>query len=460
MEIDTVRRQYDVVVAGGGVSGCAAAVAAARCGAKVLVVEESGYLGGTLTGCGVGPMMTFHAGEKQVIKGVMQEIVDGLVRRGYSPGHVKDTKQYVSYLTPFDPEGLKIVLDDMLTGAGCSLLFHTFICGVKCQNRKIESLLLANKDGLTAAAGQVFLDATGDGDVAAWSGAKMTKGRPEDGAAQPMSTMMKFCNVNTAALKDFVLDHPEKFPRLKPYLDLFRQPIPVDLEGFDEEFKAARASGELSIPRENLLLFGTGRPGEYIANTTRIIDHDATSARSLSDAELVGRRQCAELARFLRRNVPGFENALLEFTGPSVGIRGSRQLVGCYTLTARDILERRKFPSVIAHSAYPIDIHNPKGAGTDSTFLSAQSGISDSYYSIPYEVMVCPEVKNLLVSGRCVSATFEAQAAIRTTPTAGAIGQAAGVAAALAATGNADTRAVEVARVQQILKKQGAYLDI
>lgn len=456
MKMSTRKGPYDVVVAGGGVSGCAAAIAAARNGAGVLVVEENGYLGGTLTGCGVGPMMTFHAGEKQVIRGIMQEIVEELVRRGDSPGHVKDTKQYISYLTPFGAEGLKRVLDDLLTRAGCELLFHTFVGGVECRDGRIDGLILANKDGIHTVAGKVVVDATGDGDVAAWSGAKMAKGRPGDGAAQPMSMMMKFCNVDTAALKGYVLDHLEKFPRLAPYSGLFRQPIPIDLEGFDSEFREARTAGTLSIPRENLLLFGTNREGEYIVNTTRIIDHDAADARSLSDAELVGRRQCAELEQFLRSRVPGFSNALLEFTGPSVGARGSRQLVGCYTLTAQDILERRTFSSVIAHSAYPIDIHNPKGVGTDSTFISEPG----TYYSIPYEIMVCPEVENLVVAGRCVSATFEAQAAIRTTPTAGAIGQAGGIAAALAAAGGGDTRAVDVKAVQQALKRQGAYLDL
>ena len=183
-------------------------------------------------------------------------------------------------------------------------------------------------------------------------------------------------------------------------------------------------------------------------NTTRIIDHDAVNAASLSDAEVTGRRQCRQLDRFLRRHVPGFQNAVLEFTGPRVGVRGSRQLSGKYTLTAEDILERRSFDSVIAHSAYPIDIHNPKGVGTDSRFLSEKG----TYYSIPYETL------NLLAAGRCISASFEAQAAIRTTPTAGALGHAAGVAAALAAKGDGDVSKVSRNELQKRLKEQGAYL--
>jgi hypothetical protein len=250
------------------VSGCAAALAAARNGASVLVLEQNGYLGGTLTACGVGPMMTFHAGEKQVIRGVMQELVEELVRRGWSVGHVPDTKQYTSTITPFDAEGLKLVLDEKLGEAGCSVLFHTFVGAVAVRDGAVEGLTVCNKDGLSTVSAKVYIDASGDGDVAAWAGAEMTKGRPEDGAAQPMTMKMKYCGVDTGALKGHVLAHPERFGRLEPHFDLFRRDIPIDLEGFDEEFSQAKAEGELSIRRENVLLFGTGRPGEYILNTT------------------------------------------------------------------------------------------------------------------------------------------------------------------------------------------------
>lgn len=447
--------QFDIIIVGGGVSGCCAALAAARQGASVLVAERDGYLGGALTGCGVGPMMTFHAGDKQVIRGIMEELVAELVRRGQSPGHVPDTKQYCSTVTPFDAEGLKLLLDEKLRQAGCKVLFHTFLGAVETTGNEITAITICNKDGLTKLSSKVYIDATGDGDLAAWAGAPMTKGRPEDGAAQPMTMKMKYCNVDTARLKQYVLSHSELFPALTPHLDLFRQDIPFDLEGFDREFKAEKAAGRLSIRRENVLMFGTGRPGEYIINTTRIIDHDATDAWSLSNAEFEGRRQCAELDSFLRTYVPGFEKALLEFTGPTVGVRGSRQLVGQYTLTAQDILERTAFPDTIVHSAYPIDIHNPSGEGTASTFMSKWG----TYYSIPYGVLYCPEIRNLLVTGRCVSASFEAQAAIRTTPTVGSLGQAAGIAAALAAQTGITVADVDRSQLRQLLKEQNAYLD-
>ena len=435
MERTLYTKKFDVLVVGGGVSGCAAALAAARNGADVLVLEQNGYLGGTLTGCGVGPMMTFHAGEKQVILGIMEELVQELVRRGQSPGHVPDTKQYTSTITPFDAEGLKLLLDEKLAEAGCTVLFHTFVGAVQTERGRITGLTVCNKVGLNTLSAKVYIDATGDGDVAAWAGAPMTKGRPEDGAAQPMTMKMKYCGVDTEKLKGYVIANPERFPKLSPHMEIFRQPVPVDLEGFDDEFSGAKAAGELSIRRENVLMFATGRPGEYIINTTRIVDHDATDAASLSEAEQIGRRQC---------------------TGPTVGVRGSRQLVGCHTLTAEDILSCRAFEDRIAHSAYPIDIHNPKGEGTDSTFMTRKG----TYYSIPYSIMICPQLDNLIVTGRCVSATFEAQAAIRTTPTVGAMGQAAGVAAAMAAAAEGNTREVNVQTLQRTLVDQGAYLEL
>lgn len=448
---------YDVIVAGGGVSGAAAAISAARSGAKTLVLEQTGYLGGTLTSCGVGPMMTFFAGEKQVISGIMQEIVDRMTQRGYSLGHIRDTTRYVSYVTPFDAEGLKLVLDEMISESGCEVLFHTFIGGVEKTADHITGLTICNKDGLHTVTADICIDATGDGDIMAWAGEACFKGRRSDGAAQPLTMKMKFCNVETGALKDYIKSHPDDFPRLRNNLDLVNTDEPLTLAGFDSVFRKAKERGEVSVPREDILMFETCRPGEFIINTTRILGCDATDAVSLSRAEREGRRQCSELARFFKSHVPGFADAVLEFTGPSVGIRGSRQLDGSYLLSSQDILEARRFPAVIAHSGYPIDIHSPDGEGTKTHYIGEHGG--RTYYDIPYEIMVPKAMKNLLVTGRCVSASFEAQASVRLTPSAGAMGQAAGIAAAMAAEKKCGVADIDVATLQKALKEQGAYLE-
>lgn len=450
-------KYFDIVIAGGGVSGVAAAIAASRFGANTLLVEQSGYLGGTLTSCGVAPMMTFFSGEKQVIKGIMQEIVDEMIKQGYSCGHVKDTTRYVSYVTPFESEGLKLVLDEMINQSGCTVLFHTFVGDVTVKDNKIENLTICNKDGLHTINGKIYIDATGDGDVMAWAGAEYIKGRPKDSAAQPLTMKMKYCNIDTAAMKSYIKQHLEDFPRLKNNLDLLDINKPLALAGFDSLFRKGKEAGELSIPREDILMFETNRPGEYVINTTRILNCDATDAISLSVAEMEGRKQCSELATFFKKYVPGFENAILEFTGPSIGIRGSRQLVGKYTLTSEDILHAKKFDTVIAHSGYPIDIHSPDGEGTHTYYIGKDGG--RTYYDIPYEIMVPKTIDNLLVTGRCVSASFEAQASIRLTPSAGAMGQAAGIAAALASKNNEPIDEIDIPKLQKLLRENGAYIE-
>ena len=271
---------------------------------------------------------------------------------------------------------------------------------------------------------------------------------------QPMTMKMRYLGVDTALLKSHILANPDRFPLLRDHEDLLRRDIPMDVEGFEAEVAAEKKAGRLSIGRENILMHGSHRSGEYIVNTTRILNRDGTDAESLSDAEREGRRQCVKLAAFLRRFVPGFADAQLAYTGPSIGVRGSRQLVGAYTITGEDILTRRKFDSAVAHSSYPIDIHNPSGPGTDSTFMQTRG----DYYDIPFGTLYCREIANLLVVGRCLSATFDAQAAIRVTPTAGTLGQAGGAAAALAAAKDGDVRKVDIKALRHVLRGQGAYL--
>ena len=358
-------------------------------------------------------------------------------------------------MTPFSNEGMKITLDEMVSEAGCEVLYHSFITDVEFEGDELKSLYICNKDGLTSYKGKVFIDATGDADIANFSKVPCILGRESDGAMQPMTMNMKLYNVDSEELRAYGRAHAEKLPRLNKDITLLDKAERLSFVGFDEEFKEAKRKGELSIPREDILFFETSVPGEFILNTTRIIEHSGVDAKSLSEAETIGRKQCEELYRFLVKKIPGFKNAKVVLTGPSVGVRGSRQICGRYTLTAEDILDKRRFENVIAHSAYPIDIHNPKGEGT----MSIHAKSFDDYYSIPYDIMVVNEFKNLLVTGRCVSATFEAQAAIRTTPTLTALGQAAGVAAALAVK-SGDTRNIDIKELQSLLIKQGSYIEI
>ncbi|WP_059053398.1 FAD-dependent oxidoreductase [Paenibacillus senegalimassiliensis] len=445
----------DVIVVGGGISGVMAAVAAAKSGAKTLIVESQGYLGGTLTANGVGPMMTFHAGEKLAIQGLTNELIERLKRIGKSPGHIFDTVGFTYSVTPFDAEALKVELESMILENGGQILYHTMLAEVHTEDQRITEITVCNKSGLSKLAAKVFIDATGDGDLSVRAGAAFTKGRESDGAMQPMTLKMKMINVDIAKVKAYIHAHPEDFPLYKGDTSIIEDAPRLSTAGFVSLFKQAKERGEISIPREDILFFETNTPGEVILNTTRILGHDGTDAWSLSRAETVGRKQCRELELFVKKYIPGFENAIVESTGPSIGVRGSRQIVGLYTLTAADILSQTPFEDTIAHSGYPIDIHNPDGEGTKHEKLEW-----GGMYSIPYRCLVTPSLHNVIVIGRCLSATFEAQAAVRTTPTTGAIGHAGGVAAAQAALHDLNVQEVDVAKVQQVLKEQGAYLEV
>ena len=212
---------WDTIVIGGGVSGTAAAIAAARNQSKTLLVERYGFLGGSLTNAGVGPMMTFHAGSRQVVKGIAQEMVDRMRREGGCIGHIEDSTGYASSITPFDAETMKRVLDDMTGQAGVNVLYHTTLSGVRMDNRRLQSVSLVCKGNAMQFSANTFIDATGDADLAFMAGAQIELGRLEDGLCQPMTLNMKVVNVDTQALKQAVLNQPDNF-NIKDLSALFR----------------------------------------------------------------------------------------------------------------------------------------------------------------------------------------------------------------------------------------------
>jgi hypothetical protein len=457
--------QFDVVVVGGGIAGAVAAIASARCGAKTLLVEQYGFLGGMLTAAGVGPMMTFHSGTTQVVQGLTGELIDRLKVRGKSPGHIEDTTGYTYTVTPFDAEGMKHELDVMFTEAGGRLLYHTMLAEATVADGRIQSLKVVNKAGISEIFGKMFVDASGDADLSAGAGVEFNKGRETDGATQPMTMNMKVRGVDIARVKEYTRTHPEDFPRLVTDEDRERvlRAERLSIGGFVSAMKKAMDSGELSGVRDDLLFFETNNPGEVIVNTSRILGYDSTDPWSLSEAEVVGRRHVKELETFLKNKIVGFEHSVVVSSGPSVGIRSSRQIKGLYTLTLDDLIECRSFDDVIAHGGYPIDIHPPKGE-QEEHFKKRNQEIkhlkSGETYSIPYRCLINDKVRNLVTVGRCISTTFEAQGGIRVTPIAGAIGHGGGVAAALAALGNKSTDEISIQELHAELKKQGAYLEI
>jgi len=446
--------EWDVIVAGGGMSGFVAATAAARNGARTLLVERDACLGGTMTTGLVGPMMTFHSARGQVIGGLAQEVVDRLVALHASPGHIFDASGYVHSITPFDGEALKLVAQRMLLESGAQLLLHSPIVDVICRDGGVQGVVVQHKGGRQALRAGVVIDASGDGDVAAWAGAEVETGRSADGLTQPMSLMFKMIDVDVAQLRAYLQAHPE-VARLSPQgAAVYAQQKLTAVCAFGDVLQESIAAGELPLRREHVLVFSTAYEDEVTVNMSRVARLSPLDGWSLTQAEIQGREQIFAIARFLQRRIPGFAAARLAASGGRIGIRESRRVVGEYVLDATDILAGRRFADAIARSAYPIDVHAPDpGENHLDRFL-----MGGEYYEIPYRCLLPGGLDGLLVSGRCISTTHEAHGATRVSPSCMAFGQAAGTAAALAVRSQVQPRDLDAGMLRRVLIDQGALL--
>lgn len=446
-------REYDVLVVGGGNAGCAAALAAARCGARTLLVERYGFLGGTATAAMVGPWMTFHSGDTQIVGGIAQEIVDRLVMRGASPGHVRDASDYVPTITPFDPEMHKALLFEMMRESNVALLLHAYVLDALVDERgDVAGARFATVAGIREYRARVTIDATADAYVAASAGVETQQG-DERGRVQPATLMFRLSHVDLDATAAYARERPEQVrSSLAP--EERNAGALTAVAGLYELWNAARARGDVHIPRELVSFFATPYADEVTVNMTRVVDVDPLDPDDLTRAEVEARGQVTELLAFFRSSVPGFANARIAATATQIGIRESRRIVGVYTLTRDDVLNAQTFSDAVARSAYPIDLHNPSGSGTTTHRLRPGAA-----YDIPYRCLVPRTVDGLLVAGRCISTTHEALASTRLTPTVMTLGQAAGTAAALAVAGGVAVRDVAIDALHAQLVRDGIPLD-
>jgi hypothetical protein len=442
-----VAAEADVLVVGGGPAGIAAAVASARNGAKTVLVERFGFLGGNATAGLVGPFMTSYSldGKIQLIKGVFEELVERAEQLGGAihPSQVEGGTEFAGFITyghhrvtPFDPEAVKLVAAEMCLEAGVELRLHTFMVDTLVEDDGVAGVIVASKSGLEAIRAKVTVDCSADADIAARAGAPFHQGRESDGLTQPMTLFFRVANVEDEKVRAWRAAHPD------------------ERRMFASIVKEARDRGEFPIPREGIGVYRTPQPGIWRVNTTRLQRLDGTNVRDLTKAEIEGRRQVMFLMQFFRERCPGFEHCTLLDTAATIGVRETRRIVGEYTLTAEDLADGREFDDVIALCGYPIDVHSPDGSGGGATGELEVANV----YQIPYRCLVPAQAENLLVAGRCVSATHEALGAIRVMPPSFAMGQAAGTAAALAVAEGVPPRKVPVPWLQETLVKNGAYL--
>ncbi len=441
--------ETDVVVIGGGPAGIAAAIASGRQGARTVLIERYGFVGGMSTAAMVYPWMTFHTDRgEQVIKGIAQEIVDRLQACGGSPGHLRDTVGFVHTLTPYHPEIYQVVATDMLREAGVKLLLHSFVDEVHTAEGRITAVRITSKSGKLDVRAQQFVDTSGDADVAYLSGAEIVQGREGDRQSQPMTMKFRMRGVDLAKVKQYIQAHPEEFYEKTPVAELDRIPL-TGVSGFYSHWKR---SG-VPINRDQVLFFTGPADDEVLINCTRVQGLDATDAEDLTLAEQEGRKQVLMMAEFLQRDVPGFERASVSAVAPQIGIRESRRIIGRYTLAKEDVTSGRKFDDRIARSGYPIDIHDPSGKGVAAAFISG-----DGAYDIPYRCLLSRNIANLLAAGRCISTSHEALATTRLTPSCMATGQAAGTAAALSVLHTVDPAELSVALLQEKLRLGNAVI--
>lgn len=426
---------WDVVVIGGGPAGCTAAVAAAREGARTLLIESTGALGGMGTSGLVPAWCPFTDQEKIIYAGLAERVL-------------KETMAVMPHVsperydwTPIDPEALKRVYDDLVTGAGAELRFMASVVAVEASaDGAVAALILASKAGLTAVKAKVYVDCTGDGDVATWAGADIEKG-DEDGALQPATLCFILSNVDMYAYQHIC--GPKHHPKFSA-------------------IGAITASGKYpEIPDQHACNATIG-PGTVGFNAGHVWRVDNTDPASVSMGLVKGRK----IARAFRDALaefcaPAFGNAFLVSTGALLGIRETRRIIGDYMLTLDDFLTLRSFPDEICRNCYFIDVHHKRaeiGTEKEDAGTAIHLGRGESH-GIPYRCLTPRGLTNVLVAGRCISTTREVQGSTRVMPVCLCMGEAAGVAAHMAATGRqVDVHAVDTDDLRGRLRKHGAYL--
>lgn len=415
--------KYDVIIAGGGLSGVAAGISASREGLKVLIIEKSGALGGAANNALVNPFMNYKLykdGEYvKISAGIFGEIINRLKK--YNALHKGEII--------FNEEILKIILDELTDEHNIDVLFHSYISDIEKENDKISKVITVGKSGKLTFEAKGFIDCTGDADLASMANCKTQLGR-NDGLCQPMTLCFRLSGVDV-----------ENALKIKPQIN--------------ELYNKFKEEGKIKNPRENVLCFATMSKDIMHFNSTRIVKKNPINVFDLSIAEKQARKQVLELYNFLKENFEPYKNSVLISTAPEIGVRESRMIVGEYVLTVNDVLNLKKFEDSIAACNYEIDIHNPEGTGTTLHYFN-----KGEYYTIPYRCLIPKKVSNLLVAGRCISTDHEAQASYRIMPVCCTLGEAAGIAIALSIKDNIRTKDVDIKKLQKTLQINGAFLGI
>lgn len=440
-------KPYDVVVCGGGTAGVFAGIAAARMGARTLLIERQGFLGGTAT-LG-GSMLGFYGPEgKLIVGGIPNEIIEKLKAIGASPGHMPYPRW--NSFTPINIEYFKSVALTEYLEAGGELLLHALIVGARRNDRRISSVEIETGDGHMTIHGSVFVDSTGDAHIAYKAGIPVEK-RDE---LQAGSNMIRLGGFNKKAFVDFIRENPQEARGFNEgwSLKLLEEQDYFAFCGLFSFLKQANAEWGLNLPRQ-FICFNTSVPKDTIVMVaSRTSNFDGTSIEDLTRAEIEVRGQDTRLVELLRRHVPGFADTYLISAGHQIGIRETRRLRGTYVLTEEDILEGRTFDDTVALGGFPIDVHYANRSDNRFTLLGRS-------YEIPFRCYISDDCDNYIVAGRPISVSPVAYGTTRIQPVCAAGGQAAGTAAAIAVAESAPVSAVGGLGIRSVLRESGAIVD-
>ena len=448
MEIQ-IKKSFDcdVLVIGGGMAGFGAAMGAARNGANVILAEENGYLGGCATAGLVAPFMTCYdrLGEKQIIRGVFDDLVRRLVQEdgAIPPEECRKMDAYSGYnpfhtghlgTTPFDKEVLKRVMEEMCLQAGVTLKYHYLFVNVEQQDRNLTSCVFATKNGFYKINAKAFIDCTGDADVCYAAGAECMFAS-ERGELQPPSTFFLIDGINETVVGTHMSNHS----------------LPERERRWMDEIEQARDRGEFPCGTEKVRIYKQLN-GVFSVNMCQIDEpFDVTDPDLVTKAEIEGRSQTKMIFDFLKKHIPGFENIRLIDSSARVGIRESRRVVGEYVLKHEDLLQAKIFDDAIVILSSTVDVHT-----SSKVIYTPTEGMSS--YSIPYRALVAKDLDNVWMAGKNVSADRFAHGAVRVMPPSIAMGQAAGIAASLASKANIKAKEVPYNELRSVLIKQNVYL--
>ena len=454
MKLETLR--YDVAVIGGGPGGIPAAIAAARQGAKVLLVEKNGFLGGNMT-IGLPLLGYLDKDGNTVIRGIAQELVDAMTELGACSPHTWCPNH--NSVTIMDEEVFKVVALDKCMQAGVEILLYTQVIDTNMENGCLKSVTLFGKGRRMELEADVFIDATGDGDVGYMAGARYEMGQKDTGTLQPPTMMCTIDGVDLHKTIDYLDEHPEQMTMCKTHesypgydASYFRANFKHHvIVGFRKLLLELKADGVLPIDRDTLICITTLTEGRVNLNCTRHLGINGSDVKDLTRATIEGHFQNLKLIEVLRRYVPGFENARLVRFYPFLGIRETRCFHGLETLTEEDLLSGRIHDTAVGLGAYIIDIHAGDGSGTICKKVKP--------YGLPYGMTVSADISNLMFSGRCASMDAVAMSSCRVMPPLMAMAQGAGVGAALAVKQGIRPGQVDVQEVRAILRADGCMLE-